>query len=86
MAKFELDEKQQAALERLHEWAECKDKPAHYFDGTDPKSYLVMAALESCDVCAVKRECLIVIQPKEMYFDGVAGGRIFNHGKEIRRK
>lgn len=86
MAKFELNDEQQAAAARLYEWAECKNKPAEFFEATDPKSLFAMAALESCAVCIVRKECLMVMEPAQMYFDGVCGGQIFIHGKQIRRK
>jgi hypothetical protein len=86
MANFELSDDQLEAAAALYEWAECKNKPSDYFESTDPQSYFAMAALESCQVCTVRKECLIVMAPAKMYFDGICGGKMFIHGKEIRRK
>lgn len=86
MAKFELSDEQMKAAVKLYEWAECQNKPPEFFESTDPQSLFAMAALDSCRVCTVRKECLMVLSPTTMYFDGICGGQIFIHGNPIRRK
>lgn len=77
----QLNEIQSRARKKLDREANCKDKPARYFDETDYDSIIAEAALSICSECKVQEECLLVVNPSNSFFDGIAGGIIFKNGQ-----
>ncbi|MCC3776609.1 hypothetical protein K6I33_001023, partial [Streptomyces sp. UNOB3_S3] len=43
-----------------------------------------LPALRACAGCPVPRYCLEAVAPRESWFDGVCGGRLWRNGKEAR--
>jgi hypothetical protein len=69
---------------RLYSEAACTevDMPG-FFDGTNPNDIYTKAALEICKICTVQVQCLIVVKPRESFFDGVCAGKVWQNGKII---
>ncbi|GHG76501.1 WhiB family transcriptional regulator [Streptomyces griseocarneus] len=42
-----------------------------------------LPALRACAVCPVRRYCLEAVAPRESWFDGVSGGRLWRNGREV---
>lgn len=40
-------------------------------------------ALSICAICPVRKECEEWVRPASSYFDGVAAGHIYKHGRQI---
>jgi hypothetical protein len=46
----------------------------------DELARFMAPALALCAECPFTRECLELVQPRESYYDGVAGGHLFRNG------
>ena len=67
------------ARERLHELALCPSASTILFDQIEHNEYSE-AAQHICSRCQVAEECLLIVNPTNSYFDGVAGGIVFKNG------
>jgi len=68
-------------LERLYAEATCRDSDPKYFDAIQHEFSSV--ALRMCQRCPVRDLCTDVIQPQRNSYDGVVGGRVYQHGRDI---
>lgn len=71
---------QQEVLNVLSE-AACTSADPHLMVSRDIIS--LVAARQFCNACPVKRGCLDLVQPRASFFDGTAGGRSWNNGRDI---
>lgn len=60
---------------------ECQGANPLFFEVQDWYQY----GLEYCDRCPVQAWCLELVDPAAHYFDGVAGGLIWQNGRIIKR-
>ena len=74
------------AQNRLYAEAACVGKPPYLFDVTEYWNLISDLALNMCCICPVKEDCLIVVNPTESYYDGIAGGMIFKNGEIVSRE
>ena len=58
------------------------DNPA-FFDGSNPNDIYTKAAIEVCQTCPVQTPCLIVVKPRESFFDGVCAGKVWQNGRIV---
>lgn len=65
---------------KLYENANCHDDFVLF---ETQEFYLVKRALEVCNGCSVRRECIEVISPYQTFFDGVAGGFLWKEGRRV---
>lgn len=65
----------------LAEHAACADLDPVFTDATDPR--YAATALERCRACIVVDLCEQVVAPRDSYYDGVCGGRIWVNGVEL---
>ncbi|MFG2178941.1 WhiB family transcriptional regulator [Streptomyces abikoensis] len=73
------------AARRPVDWrshAACVGLPDAAVFARRPKDAL--PALRACAGCPVARYCLEAVAPRESWFDGVCGGRLWRNGKEAR--
>ncbi|MFD8995632.1 WhiB family transcriptional regulator [Streptomyces abikoensis] len=73
------------AARRPVDWrshAACVGLPDAAVFARRPKDAL--PALRACAGCPVPRYCLEAVAPRESWFDGVCGGRLWRNGKEAR--
>jgi hypothetical protein len=74
------------AQDRLYAEAACRNKPPYLFEETQYWNLVSDLALNICCICTVKEDCLMVVNPTESYYDGVAGGMIFKNGEIVSRE
>ena len=63
----------------------CIDSQPMYFDQIE-RNTMAEEALSLCARCPVKTECLMIVQPRTSYFDGVCGGFIFKNGNPVGQR
>lgn len=73
------------AQNRLYAEARCLAKPAYLFDQTEHDNLYTDLALSICSMCTVQEDCLIVVNPADSLYDGIAGGIVFKNGKIVDR-
>ncbi len=71
------------AQDRLYADAACLGKPPILFDQTEFDSLYTELALQICAKCKVQEDCLLIVNPTNTYFDGIAGGIIFKNGEIV---
>jgi hypothetical protein len=71
--------------EILYSQAVCVDANPMYFDQIEHNK-LAKEALNYCAVCPVRKQCLMVVKPRESYFDGICGGVIWRNGQRVGAK
>lgn len=59
--------------------AVCRELPPGLFDVTSPID--TRPGLETCATCTVKVECLRAVDPWRSYYDGIAGGYVWQDGR-----
>jgi hypothetical protein len=64
---------------KLIENAACVSQTPYLFDEVEHNAYSE-AAINICGTCTVTEECLLIVNPTNSYFDGVAGGIVFKNG------
>jgi hypothetical protein len=70
--------------DKFYAEAACRDVPTPaFFDQTNPNDIYALAALDFCRVCTVKLQCVVVMKPRESYFDGICGGKVWSNGKIV---
>ena len=75
----QLDTFKRRASVRLTDNAACAGQTPYLFDEVEHNRYSE-AALNICGTCKVAEECLLIVNPTNSYFDGVAGGIVFKNG------
>ena len=73
------------AQDRLYAAAACLQSEPHVFDQTEYESLYTELALSICGRCTVQEDCLLVVNPTENLYDGVAGGMVFKNGEVVER-
>jgi len=66
----------------LYSQAVCTDSEAIYFDQIEHNE-MAKEALDHCAVCPVKTQCIMVVKPRESFFDGICGGIIWKNGQQV---
>lgn len=70
--------------DKFYSQAACRDVPTPaFFDQTNPNDIYAKAAIAICMGCPVQMECIVVMKPRESYFDGVCGGKVWSNGKIV---
>ena len=69
-------------LERyLYANAACHGQDPTLYDTINPDSLAAQTALAICAICPVKAECLAVLKPETVNYDGIVGGKVWRGGK-----
>lgn len=66
---------------KLLQLAECRSADPSLFDHFDLNRAL--PALNYCDTCPIRVECIKWVRPEKSFFDGVCGGSVWKNGKQI---
>lgn len=70
--------------DKFYAEAACRDVPTpSFFDQTNPNDIYAKAALEICSTCTVQLQCVIIMKPRESYFDGICGGKVWMNGQIV---
>jgi hypothetical protein len=69
--------------DKFYQEAACKDINPGFFDGTNPNDIYTKAGLNVCESCTVQLECVVIVKPRESYFDGVCGGKVWANGNIV---
>jgi len=72
--------------DKFYAEAACKDINPGFFDGTNPNDIYTKAGLNVCESCTVQLECVVIVKPRESYFDGVCGGKVWANGQIVGDK
>jgi len=72
--------------DKFYAEAACKDINPGFFDGTNPNDIYTKAGLNVCESCTVQLECVVIVKPRESYFDGVCGGKVWVNGQIVGDK
>lgn len=67
---------------KLLDEGKCVGTSRFLWDQTEFNEFSAIA-LNICRECPVKGLCLQWVEPKRSFYDGVAGGHIFKHGRLI---
>lgn len=73
-----------AYKKRFYENAACRDVPTPaFFDQTNPNDIYAQAAIGICMGCPVQLECVVVMNPRESFFDGICAGKVWSNGQIV---
>lgn len=73
------------AQNRLYAEARCNGKESYLFDQTEHGNLITDLALGICAMCTVQEDCLLIVNPADSLYDGIAGGIVFKNGKIVER-
>ena len=72
------------AFTKVAEWGECaRENYGSAFIQDNMREQDVIVLAKVCNVCAVKRTCFDLVNPRESYFSGMCAGVGWNDGNPV---